>query len=101
MREIVLACAVSVLAESTTCCVLAQGSGDRVAYDGVLDSAQDEAVKQWPTLLWNRIENGSPSAEAFAFAFSDPVLASPLFQPPIIQPLPPPPPPPPLPEVGG
>jgi hypothetical protein len=47
----------------------------------VLDTSQDAAVKQWSTYLWNRIETGSPSEAAAAFAFTDPALASPLFQP--------------------
>lgn len=81
MRTTILACAVAAVTVCIPGSLLAQTAADRGAFYGVLDSSQDEAVKQWSSLLWDRIETGSPSAAALAFAFTDPALASPLFQP--------------------
>jgi hypothetical protein len=78
MRTMTLACAVALGSSGP---LLAQSPADRAAIYGVLDTSQDAAVKQWSTYLWNRIETGSPSEAAAAFAFTDPALASPLFQP--------------------
>jgi len=59
----------------------AQSPPTRLAFYGVLDTAQSAAVKDWSLLLWSRIENGPPAAAASTFTFDDPALASPLFQP--------------------
>lgn len=81
MRTMTLACAVAAVALGISGPLLSQSPADRAAFYGVLDTSQDAAVKQWSTYLWNRIETGSPSVAAAAFAFTDPALASPLFQP--------------------
>lgn len=60
---------------------IAQSTPNRAAFYGTLDAVQQEAVEQWSSLLWSRIETGAPAESALSFTFADPTLASPLFQP--------------------